>query len=151
MPDPLILDVRGIEVEIRLWRGTDNKFLLTLQTGTGAPIPLGNRDVTFTLVDRPGGTVKFSQMQSPGGHLDESAGQTIITVPASVTSGLTAPREYTWKYTVVVHERTIGERNIHFFGDARISAPSTPVVVQVLTLVLVESVTVTEVRTPVTV
>lgn len=151
MADPLILDLKGIEIEIRIWRGTDNSFLVTLQLADGSALNISNYDVTFTLVDKPGGAVKFSEMKSPGQHVSNGDGQTIFVVPASVTSYLSAQREYTWKYQVLSHERTTGSRHIHFFGDARVSAPSTPVVVQVLTLVLVDSVVTAETATPATV
>ncbi len=151
MPDPLILDLKGVELEIRLWRGTDNDLLITCLKADQSALNLANYDLTFTMVDKPGGTVKFSQTKGPGEHTDNAAGQTIITVPASCTAGLSAQREYTWKYQIITHEQTTGSRHIHFFGDARIGAPPTPVVVEVLTLVLVESVTVTGAVTPATV
>ena len=124
MPDPEILNVLGVEMEIRAWRGTDNLFEATLTDAVGAPIPLGDSRVTLTIVDRPGGTVKFSQTNAPAEHTDAVNGITRFMVPRGTFAGLTGQRDYTWKYQIERHDITLDTSNIHFYGDFRVKAAS---------------------------
>lgn len=129
MPEPTILELTGIEVELRIWRGLDNKIRVRLEQENGDPLNLSNYDVTLTITDRPGenAVVKLTDTKTPGQHTDAAGGITIVTIPASATSGLPGDRAYTWKYTVVTRERTLNEKHIRFYGDVRILTPPTPV------------------------
>ena len=124
MADPEILDVRGREVEIVVWRHTDNLFEATLQDVDGNPVNLDNSQVTMVIVDRAGGTVKFEQTNEPGsGHVDEANGITRFSVPRATFAGLTVQRAYTWKYWIYRYTLLLEQRTPHFFGDVRVMAP----------------------------
>lgn len=126
--DPTILDLTGVEIEIRAWRGTSNPFLVTVEAPPGTVLNLTGYDVTMVVLDRSGGTVKFTATNvGPAGHSSPTAGQTRFVVPASAFSGLTGQRTYTWKYQVVVRDQVTGAKYLAFHGDFRVLAPHTAV------------------------
>lgn len=124
MPDQQLLIVTGLEVEIRAWRGTDNTYLCKFQDADGNNQPLTNYDVTFTVTDKPGGTVKFTETKTPGLHSNAAEGETLFALPRTMFASLTGQRQYTWKYQVVWRERTVDTKQVRFYGDMRIYAPN---------------------------
>lgn len=122
--DVEILDLRGREIEIVLWRHTDHLLEVTLQDGDGEAVNLEDSQVTMVIVDRAGGTVKFEQTNEPGsGHVDEANGVTRFSVPRTTFAGLTVQRAYTWKYWIYRYSLVLEQRTPHFFGDLRVMAP----------------------------
>jgi hypothetical protein len=122
--EPEIVDVRGVQIELILWRGTDNLFEAELKQGDGEPISLVDSDVTMTIVERAGGPTRFTQTNEPDDHTDAANGLTRFAVPATPTfDDVTGQRSYTWKYQVVRRNRTTGGKNIHFWGDVRVTPP----------------------------
>lgn len=129
MPDdPQILNGLGVEVEIRAWRGTGNTYRATFTNADGSPLDLSNLDVILTVVDRPGGTVKHTQTNTPATpHENAAGGTTLLNIPGSAFAGLTEQRQYTWKHQIVTRDRTTDEKQLHFYGDLRVFPPVSPV------------------------
>jgi len=125
--EPDIVDARGIEVEIVLWRDTNNLFEAQLSLVDGNPLNLSDRDVTMTIVDRAGGTVRYTQTNTPEQHTDAANGITRFSVPSSTFDGLTGQRAYTWKHHVVTTDRATGTPVRYFYGDVRVQAPPSEV------------------------
>lgn len=123
--DPQILDVRGIEIEIVMFRGTANIFEAFLANPDGTPVNLEDSNVTMTIVDRMGGAVKYTQTNGPAGspHFDAANGLTRFNIPASATTGLTGQRAYTWKHQVVRYYVPTGSPIPYFYGDVRVVPP----------------------------
>lgn len=124
MPDPQILNLQGTEVEIRLWRGTTNKFDAYFAKADGAAIALDNKNAIFMITDKVGGTVKYIQTNTPAQHTDSSGGMSRFVVPPSIMDGLLDNRSYTWKHQVVLYDLITGDKNIFFWGDARVLTPN---------------------------
>lgn len=120
MPDPQILKLLGVEVQIELWRGTDNLFDAFLTDATGTPVSLATKNVTMTIVDRPGGAVMFTQTKTPATHTDAAGGLTRFSVPAEVTIALLERRSYTWKHVVTAEDTITGDVHPFFYGDVRV-------------------------------
>lgn len=118
---PEILDVRGVEIEIVVWRDTDNLFEATLTDGSGVVIDLSSAEVTMVITDRAGGTVKFTQTNAADGHFDPVGGKTRFVVPRTTFDGLSMQRAYTWKYWIFRMAQS--QRIAHFYGDVRVMPP----------------------------
>lgn len=116
-----ILDVRGVEIEIVLWRDTDNLFEATLTDVAGNPVDITEAQVWMVITDRAGGTVKFSQTNDTSDHTDPGNGVTRFVVPHSTFDGLSQQRAYTWKYWI--YRMADEQRVAHFYGDVRVMAP----------------------------
>jgi hypothetical protein len=118
-----VLDVRGVEIEIVLWRDTDNLFEATFTDALGNPIDLSSTDATMVISDRAGGTVKFSQTNTGDGgdHTDAPNGVTRFLIPRATFDGLQKQRAYTWKYWI--YRVVQAQRVPHFYGDVRVMAP----------------------------
>lgn len=126
--EPEILDIRGKQIELLLWRETDNLFEATLEDADGNPVNLVDSSVVMTVVDRNGGTVKFLQTNTSADHTDAANGVTRFFIPRAPTfDGLEGTRAYTWKYQVVRIYTPSGARNVYFWGDARVFAPAADV------------------------
>lgn len=120
-----ILDVRGVEVEIRAWRNRPYTFEAHFTKGDGSPVDLSNANAVFALYDRSGGALKFSQTNNPANHANASGGVTRFHVPTSAYAGLTGQRAFTWKYEVYWVDLVTLDSTTHFFGDFRVMAPQT--------------------------
>lgn len=120
MPDPIILDLTGVEVEIRLWRRTANLIEAHVQTLDGNVVNLADKNVTLTIVSRSGGDVKWEYTNEPGDHTDSANGITRFFVPSDATEELEGRRSFTWKYQIVVTDRTTEAQNVWFHGDVRV-------------------------------
>lgn len=127
MADPLILSLAGVELELRAFRGQTVKFDVTVTDSAGAVVNLGGYDLILTLVDRPGGTVKYTDTNIPADHFNAAGGQSRFVIPASAYTGLTGQRPFTWKYQIILRDRVTDDRYPVFFGDYRVLAPMTTV------------------------
>lgn len=123
MSDAQILNLLGVEVELRVWRGRDNLLEAVFTTRDGTPISLANSDVTLTVTDRAGGTIKYSETKTPADHTNAAGGVTRLSLPKSVFAELTEQRHFTWKYQIIRRDRTTGAQYQHFYGDLRVYAP----------------------------
>lgn len=132
MPDPQILRLTGVEVQIELWRGSANTFDAFLTYANGDPVDLTSKRVIFRITDKVGGALKYQQIVEPGSHISAAGGQTRLSVPPSVTSGLTDARSYTWKHVIFMEDAVTHDRNPFFYGDVRVLVPASPLSVQAL-------------------
>jgi hypothetical protein len=127
LADPVILDLTGTQMELRVFRGQDAPMLVAIRDSLGAVVPLTNYDVTLTVVDRAGGTVKFTDTNIPADHSNATGGETRFVVPASAYSGLTGQRPFTWKYQIFLRDRLTNQKYPVFWGDYRVLAPHSTV------------------------
>lgn len=120
-----ILDVLGVEVEIRLWRHRANTFEATFRDKvTGNPIDLTSSHAVMVMYDRSGGTQKFLQNNNEANHVDAVNGVSRFYVPITTFAGLTGQRAFTWKYEIYRYPSADATNKVtHFYGDARIMAP----------------------------
>lgn len=125
--DPAIVDLTGVEIELRAWRGTVNTFRATFTDADGAPFPLTDYDAVMIVTDRAGGTVQSTETKTPSTHENTAGGTTLFTLGAGLFSALLGQRTYTWKYLIFVRHRTTLAKHVRFHGDLRVLAPSTPV------------------------
>lgn len=118
-----ILDVLGVEVEIRAWRNRPATYEAHFTDKAGNPVDLSNSDARLTVIDRAGGTTKLTVTNNPANHADAGGGVSRFYVPASAFAGLSGQRAYTWKYVVDRIDLTSGDPVTHFYGDFRVMAP----------------------------
>lgn len=121
-----ILDVLGVEIEIRAWRGRSNTYEATFTRKDGQPIDLSNSNTVMTILDRAGGTVKLQVTNNPANHANAGGGVSRFHIPASTFAGLTGQRAYTWKHQIDRVDLATGDPVTHFYGDFRVMAPNAP-------------------------
>jgi hypothetical protein len=125
MPTAQILDVRGVEVEIRAWRHRSNLYEAHFTDKAGNPIALDNMNAVMVIYDRVGGTNKFTQTNNPANHINAAGGISRFLVPASTFAALTQLRAYTWKHEIYLLDLDTMQPQTHFWGDFRVMPPQT--------------------------
>ena len=121
--DPQLLDLTGIEVTMRIYRGKTSVFRARFTDVTGTPVSLTDKGVRLTVVDKLGGTIKYQHTNLSSEHENAAGGTTLLSIPGSVTAALSGVRNYSWQHIVETIDDNTSDVIPWFHGEVQILTP----------------------------
>lgn len=121
--DPQLLDLTGVEVTMRIYRGKTSVFRARFTDVTGAPVSLTAKAVRITVVDKLGGTIRYQHTNLSSEHENAAGGTTLLSIPDTVTSALSGTRNYSWLHLIETIDDNTGDQIPWFHGEVQVQTP----------------------------